>query len=207
MRSTNDRTSRAQKRALTDTVKAIYLPFWTFDAEAYARWTAESGTYYYTGSGKSRQRHVNWRPAAGELSHVFDDELVCASTGIPGNRIRAVEPFPTKELIPYDPGYVAGWVVERYQIDLRQAAAEAFEQMQATLRSLCARQVPGDTHRNLEVAATFSRQQFKFFYLLYMIELRIYRINNFLVFFQNFGIFNCIFICCKRNIVQLHPVF
>jgi len=27
------------RRALTDTVKAIYLPFWTFDAEAYARWT------------------------------------------------------------------------------------------------------------------------------------------------------------------------
>jgi len=149
------------RRALTDTVKAIYLPFWTFDAEAYARWTAESGTYYYTGSGKSRQRHVNWRPAAGELSHVFDDELVCASTGIHSGRIRAVEPFPTKELIPYDPGYVAGWVVERYQLDLRQAAAEAFEQMQATLRSLCARQVPGDTHRNLEVDATFSRQQFK----------------------------------------------
>ena len=63
------------KRALTDTVKAIYLPFWTFDAQAHARWTAESGTYYYTGSGKSRQRHVSWRPAAGELSHVFDDEL------------------------------------------------------------------------------------------------------------------------------------
>ena len=150
-----------RKRALTDTVKAVYLPFWTFDAEAYARWTADSGTYYYTGSGKSRQRHVRWRPAAGELSHVFDDELVCASTGIHSGRIRAVEPFPTKELIPYDPGYVAGWIVERYQIDLRQAAAAAMEQMRETLRSMCARQVPGDTHRNLQVDATFTKQQFK----------------------------------------------
>jgi hypothetical protein len=149
------------KRALTDTVKAVYLPFWTFDAHAYARWTAESGTYYYTGSGKSRRRHVRWRPASGELSHVFDDELVCASTGIHRGRIRDVEPFPTQEVIPYDPGYVAGWVVERYQIDLRQAAAAALEQMRATLRSMCARQVPGDTHRNLEVDATFSRQHFK----------------------------------------------
>lgn len=149
------------KRAHTDTVKAVYLPFWTFDAHADARWTAESGTYYYTGSGKSRQRHVRWRPAAGELSHVFDDELVCASTGVHAGRLRAVEPFPTNEVIPYDPGFVAGWVVERYQIDLRAAAAQALEQMQATLRGMCARQVPGDTYRNLEVDATFSNQHFK----------------------------------------------
>ena len=26
--------------------------------------------------------------------------------------LRGIEPFPTKELMPYDPGYVAGWVVE-----------------------------------------------------------------------------------------------
>ena len=35
-------------RALTDTVKGIYLPYWTFDASAFAQWTADSGTYYYT---------------------------------------------------------------------------------------------------------------------------------------------------------------
>ena len=34
--------------ALTDTLKAIYLPYWTFDASAHADWTAMSGDYYYT---------------------------------------------------------------------------------------------------------------------------------------------------------------
>ena len=149
------------KKALTDTLRAMYLPFWTFDAHAYARWTADAGTYYYTGSGKRRQRHVRWRPAAGELSHVFDDELVCASTGVHTGRLRAVEPFPTGQLIPYDAGYLAGWVVERYQIDLRAAAAQSLERMRATLRQMCARAVPGDTHRNLQVDATFSNQHFK----------------------------------------------
>jgi hypothetical protein len=104
---------------------------------------------------------VSWRPAAGELTHVFDDELVCASTGVHAGRIRSVEPFPTGEVIPYDPGYVAGWVIERYQIDLREAAARSLEQMQATLRAMCARQVPGDTYRNLQVDATFTNQRFK----------------------------------------------
>ena len=106
---------------------------------------------------------MRWRPAAGELSHVFDDELVCASTRSPRRahpRGRAVS--HERARFPYDPGYLAGWVVERYQIDLRRAAAEAFgSRCEATLRSLCARQVPGDTHRNLEVDATFTEQQFK----------------------------------------------
>ena len=36
--------------------------------------------------------------------------------------MRKIEPFPTHELVPYDPGFLAGWVVEQYQIDLVNAA-------------------------------------------------------------------------------------
>jgi hypothetical protein len=150
-----------KRKALTDTVRAVYLPYWTFDAEAYARWTAESGTYYYVKQGKKTVRHVRWRPAAGDLSHVFDDELVCESAGTHRGMLRAVEPFPTGELVPYDPGYLAGWTVERYQIDLVAAATESRQRMGGALQSLCASQVPGDTHRNLQVQATYSGQTFK----------------------------------------------
>jgi hypothetical protein len=52
-------------------------------------------------------------------------------------------------------------VVERYQIDLGTAARAAREEMDAELRSLCAAQVPGDTHRNLQVQADYSGQTFK----------------------------------------------
>ena len=148
-------------RALTDTVKGIYLPYWTFDAKTDARWTAEAGTYYETMSGGKRRREVRWSPAAGELSHVFDDDLVPASLGVNARWLRAVEPFPTQGLIPYDAGYLAGWTVERYQIDLVGAATRSRAQMEEALRRLCAAQVPGDTYRNLNVQATFSDQRFK----------------------------------------------
>jgi hypothetical protein len=92
---------------------------------------------------------------------VFDDELVAASRGVHQGYLRAVEPFPTGTLIPYDAGYLAGWTVERYQIDLINAAAASRQQMEAKLRSMCASQVPGDTHRNLQVQSTFTEQKFK----------------------------------------------
>mgnify|MGYP003484255289 CR=1 FL=1 len=148
------------------------LPFRVSEADARNRiraWTAEAGHYHYTtetysegGQTRTRQvRHVRWVPAAGRLSHYFDDDLVCASVGIHPGLLRAIEPFPTAELRPYDAGYVAGWVVERYQIDLVAAAQHARDAMDAKIRDMCAAQVPGDTHRNLQVHADYGGQTFK----------------------------------------------
>ena len=159
-----------KRRALTDTVKGIYLPYWTFDAHVDAAWTAEAGYYYYTtetytdGGGRVQTRqvqNVRWQPAAGRLQHFFDDDLICASVGVHEALLRGIEPFPTKELVPYDAGYVAGWLVERYQIDLVSAAKASREAMGAQLRQMCAAQIPGDTYRNLNVQANYSGQSFK----------------------------------------------
>lgn len=158
-----------KRRALTDTVHGVYLPYWTFDARVQASWSAEAGHYYYTtetyqsgGQTRTRQvRHVRWVPAEGRVEHFFDDNLVCASVGVPRHLLAAVEPFPTRALKPYDPAYVAGWVVERYQIDLAEGTKQARAAMNAKLTALCAAQVPGDTHRNLAVRADWSEQTFK----------------------------------------------
>jgi Zn finger protein HypA/HybF involved in hydrogenase expression len=162
--------NKLKRSALTDTVKGIYLPYWTFDAKVDAAWTAEAGFYYYTtesytdGSGRSQTRqvqHVRWESASGQLQHFFDDDLICASVGVHAPLLRGVEPFPTAELKPYDAGYVAGWLVERYQIDLVAAATAARDDMDAKLRQMCVAQIPGDTYRNLDVRANYSGQTFK----------------------------------------------
>ncbi len=157
-------------RAMTDTVRAVYLPYWTFDATVHAPWTAESGYYYYEtqtyrdaqGNLQTRRvQRVRWVPASGVLDHAFDDELVPATVGVHATLLRAIEPFPTRNLLPYEPRYLAGWTVERYQIDLVNAARSAREAMTAEVRALCAAAVPGDTHRNLSVFPEWSRQTFK----------------------------------------------
>lgn len=158
-----------KRAALTDTVKGIYIPYWTFDAQVHADWTAESGYYYYVtetyqenGQTKTRQvQKTRWEPSSGHVDHFFDDELVPASRGVQPQMLRRIEPFPTKELVVYNPGFLAGWVVERYQIDLVSAAKEAREEMQEQMVNLCASRVPGDTHRNLNVDCDFSGQTFK----------------------------------------------
>jgi Zn finger protein HypA/HybF involved in hydrogenase expression len=150
-----------KKKALTDTVRGIYLPYWTFDAVVHASWAAEAGHYYYENVNGKRVQRVRWSHASGALDHVFDDELVAASTGVSAALLRKIEPFPTGTLIPYDPGYLAGWTVERYQIDLVNAATRSRAAMDAKIRQRCADDVPGDTLRNLQVDAAYTDQRFK----------------------------------------------
>ena len=64
-------------------------------------------------------------------------------------------------MVPYQPGFLSGWVVERYQIDLPAAARSAREEMDAEITRMCSAQVPGDTQRNLQVDANYSGQTFK----------------------------------------------
>ncbi|WP_073356107.1 zinc ribbon domain-containing protein [Lampropedia hyalina] len=163
--------NRLKTAALTDTIHGVYLPYWTFDAHAHAQWSADAGHYYYTtetyrdsnGQTKSRQvRHVRWTPASGSLSHFFDDTLVPGTKGVHPKLLRQVEPFPTQtSLKPYAPEYVRGWTVERYQVDLRRAAQLGQKQMSEQLHQMCAQQVPGDTHRNLQVDARYQGRTFK----------------------------------------------
>ncbi len=163
--------NKLKRAALTDTVKGLYIPYWTFDAQVHADWTAESGYYYYesesyeddNGNIQTRQvQRVRWEFSSGSLDHFFDDELVPASRGVQPEMLRQVEPFPTTtELVPYNPGYLSGWVVERYQIDLVAAAQQARQEMDSEMGSLCASQVPGDTHRNLQLNCDYSGQTFK----------------------------------------------
>ncbi len=163
--------NKLKSAALTDTLHGIYLPYWTFDAQVDADWTAESGYYYYVtetyrdsnGKTQSRQvRHTRWEDSAGSLSHFFDDDAVPGTVGVHNTLLRKVEPFPTTtDLKPYDPAYVRGWTVECYQVDLLQASATSQQQMDAVIEQLCAREVPGDTHRNLSVSSVYQDRTFK----------------------------------------------
>ncbi|MES2921691.1 MAG: zinc ribbon domain-containing protein [Verrucomicrobiota bacterium] len=163
--------TKLKRAALTDTLHGIYLPYWTFDAHVDAQWTAESGYHYYVtetyqdGNGKTQTRQVQrtrWEHSAGQLSHFFDDDAVPGTVGVHTALLRKVEPFPTvKDLKPYDPAYIRGWTVERYQVDLRQASVVSKQQMDATIYQLCSRDVPGDTQRNLQVESAYQGRTFK----------------------------------------------
>ncbi len=161
---------RLAKAALVDTVKSLYIPYWTFDAHAHCPWDAEAGHYYYVNvegrdsQGRSvvrQERRVRWEAASGVVDHTFDDDLVPGTTGVSQDLLRQVEPFPTGEIVPYDRAFLSGHVVEHYQVALTDAAGNSEAQMRKVLEQLAAQQIPGDTYRNLVIHPVFSSRTFK----------------------------------------------
>jgi hypothetical protein len=138
----------------------------------HAAWTAMAGYVYFENVQRRgsdgrlvnvAEQRVRWEPAAGEVEHFFDDDPVPGTMGVELALLRKVEPFPTRgdELKPYEPAYLRGWTVERYQVDLRKAADLNLAQMDAAMRELCAKQVPGDTLRDLQVQTQYQGRTFK----------------------------------------------
>jgi predicted RNA-binding Zn-ribbon protein involved in translation (DUF1610 family) len=161
------------QRAGRGQLYGVYLPFWTFDANAFSRWRAEAGYYYYetetyttTEDGKrvtkTRQvRKTRWERASGQHSGSYDDVLVYATDSIDLKILEKIYPYNTQKLVPYASQYLSGWRAEQYQIDLRQGWQIGEGKIKDRERDACARLVPGDTHRNLQVTTNLSDTTFK----------------------------------------------
>ncbi len=158
------------RTALVDTVKSLYIPYWTFDAQVHCPWDAEAGHYYYVPvtvtNGKGQrvtrmERRVRWEPASGVVDHFFDDEPVPGTQGLPLDLLKQVEPFPTPELralrhrLPVGP---RGRALPRRALRRRAALHRSDDRdAAAALRQ----QIPGDTYRNLRIFPQFSGRTFK----------------------------------------------
>src|SRR5947209_2412863 len=91
----------------------------------------------------------------------FDAVPVPASRGTEPELCRSIEPFPTAEVTRYDPSYLSGLLAEENAVDLPEALEQAKSRMSSDIYNACSEQVPGDTHRNLQVRTSFSAVAYK----------------------------------------------
>jgi len=167
------RPNALKKMSRLAKVDGVYVPAWTFDAETRSSWRAEAGHYYYETETytemvdgkpqrKTRQvRKTRWVPANGSRRDSFDDVMVSASKGLEQSLFNGLLPFNLGELRGYSTQFLAGFTAERYQVNLESGFQIAKSQMDATIQSNCASDVPGDTHRNLRVSSRYSDETFK----------------------------------------------
>ena len=161
------------KTYLLKEINGIYLPYWTFDAEASSSWNAMAGYHYYVnetytemedGQSVTKTRRVQktrWQPASGAHHGSYDDELVCASKGVEPKLAARLGGFDTHALVAYQAHYLSGWGAERYQIDLDEGWTLGRASLQGKEETACGNMVPGDTYKQLRVSTRFSDVTFK----------------------------------------------
>ncbi|HLF91767.1 MAG TPA: hypothetical protein VI451_22705 [Anaerolineales bacterium] len=146
----------------------IYLPYWTFDSTAQARWRAEVGyneteRYYDAGSKEWRTRtKIRWRWEDGNVSKFFDDLLVQGTGKVSERHLGKIGNFNTGGLVEYAPEYLAGMHAQAYDVQLETAWADARDRMREATRDACNDQIRGDHVRNFTMNLDFSEESWRY---------------------------------------------
>lgn len=146
----------------------MYVPYWTFDADAAAHYHAFGGrnrTEHYRGSdGKTHTRIVtDWYPTSGTVRHFFDDVLVCAARRNDKNLLDGIDTYNTKNMPSYSPDYMSGYSAESYTVDLETGHNAAIRIMSSALRDMASKDVLRrfDTVRDVQIDARFNKETYK----------------------------------------------
>jgi hypothetical protein len=154
-----------KRLARTEGLNGVYLPFWTYYCHTDSTYTGERGENYYTTetyteNGETRTReveHTRWYPASGSVSGDFNNVLVPATTAVPEERLNKLEPWDVNALCGYEPGYLAGFRAQRYQIELAQGFERAKAVMAREIEGWVREDIGGDEQRVSSVNTVFSR--------------------------------------------------
>ena len=173
--------SNLQRMAVTtETVKPVYVPFWTFDARTDTGYRGSRGITrtYTTGTGKNRRTRTktSWYPCSGFVRVFFDDVLVPATQCLPLNLLKKLEPWSLGKLQPFQEELLAGVQAQRYQLDLKPAFSYAQQEMAPIIDRAIRRDIGGDKQRIHSKSTQYSRVTFK--HILLPVYVAAYRYNN-----------------------------
>jgi DNA-directed RNA polymerase subunit RPC12/RpoP len=155
----------------------VYLPYWTFDAMTFTRYSGWRGENYTVtvGTGKNRrtETRTRWYPASGSFQRFFDDVLVVASRGLNEDCIHELEPWPLPKVATYNQQMIAGFLARTYDIDLPQGFEAGRKRIHAALEADVRRRIGGDKQRIDKMDVRHSAVTFK--HLLLPVWMMAYR--------------------------------
>ena len=177
-----------QRAGIDETLRGMYMPYWTYDARTSTRYSGARGDAYYTTesytamvNGKPqrqtrRVRRIRWSSANGVVANDFDDVLVPASHSLPGPMVQALEPWDLNNVVPYQDEYLSGFIAESYQTDLSGGFVVAQGKMEPAIRASIRQDIGGDEQRIDRMDVHYTDISFK--HLLLPVWVSAYRYNG-----------------------------
>ncbi|MCH5268947.1 MAG: hypothetical protein J1E62_11495 [Lachnospiraceae bacterium] len=160
----------AKDSAKAKRFKGIYLPYWTFDTEGSAHYTAQYGIdHTHTNSKGETRVETNWHNTSGYYERFYNDELVLASNQHDSKMLHGIEPFDTENNKAYKPEYIAGFVAERYSLGIKDAWGDAQKSIRKKMNNEISSKIRtehrADHVRSLNFSPQFDAVTFKYLLL------------------------------------------
>lgn len=108
-------------------IKGVYIPFWLFDAEAsgQARFRATRVRSWETPRERCTETSYFDVSRAGKMS--FRQIPVDGSEKAPDDLMESVEPFDYSAVVPFQTGYLSGYMADRYDVHSDKCRQRAHE--------------------------------------------------------------------------------
>ena len=142
-------------------LKGIYVPCWTFDTHTHTTYDADYGVNY----PRKGVMVMEWDGCCGEYKEFIDDQVVDGSTRHKLDFPDIAGAFHTADNKAYRQEYLAGFAVERYSVDLKDAWENAKESIFARLRRHVTNKILAVYHaddvKDLNITTVYDRIQYK----------------------------------------------
>lgn len=173
---------------VTDSIKGVYTPYWTYDSNAESHYVGQRGTWHYrtvsytavengkTVSRTRQERYTVWTMTSGTVRNLFDDILVNASHSLPRDFADQLEPWPLDQIKSFTPEFLSGFLSEKYQVDLKNGFSFAKTKMEGVINDTVRRDIGGDEQRVMSLSTEYRDVTFK--HILLPIYISAYRYNN-----------------------------
>lgn len=137
-------------------IDGVYLPYWSYDADASTSYNGMRGDYYYVtetyvevvdGEEVVRERQVretNWFPVFGDVVNNFRNMIIGASKSLAPDTLKSLGSWDFSKLVNYDERYISGFRSETYQISPQDALEIAKNSMAPVINQTVRRDIGGD---------------------------------------------------------------
>lgn len=127
-------------------IKGIYVPFWLFDTELDASiiYRAEDIKHWKTGDYEYTKTDYYDVVREGELA--FENIPVDGSSKMPDELMESLEPFDFSEAVPFNPGYLAGYAADRYDVDAESSIEHINQRVRTSAENAFAKTVERFEH-------------------------------------------------------------
>lgn len=151
----------------SESLNAIYVPYWTYDSNTVSNYTGQGGKYYYVTEerdGKSvKVRKTRWYNVSGIIHENFDDVLVNASSNFKEALMQNIEPYNTSAIESYTPHFLSGYIAERYSKGMKECFEIAKNKMNSVITNKANRDILKryDTSRGISVRTRYDNLKYK----------------------------------------------
>lgn len=130
---------KAFKKSLdVENIQGVFFPVWVFGGTLLANYNATLGNYamqtIQLGKKLTREEHINWFNAEGNIKKNFNDIIICASSSIDEKTIQALRPFEKRGYVDFDKTFLSDYCANCYNLNPLDAFHDAQNRMEEELK-------------------------------------------------------------------------